>query len=394
MKPLKVDVAYLQKILMDLLNIPSPSGYTDQVVHYVGEELQRLGVPFELTRKGAIRALIKGEKSAPDRAIVSHLDTLGAMVKSIKDNTRLGVSMIGHWSARFAEGARVTIFTDETTYRGTILPLKASGHTYNEEVDTQEVSWDNLEVRLDLIVDSKEEVMQKGINVGDFIAVDPFPEITDSGYINSRHLDNKAGVAAMLAAIKAIREAGIVLPVNCHPLFTIHEEIGSGASAILHQDVASMVVVDNSTVAPGQNSSERGVTIAMKDSVGPFDYHLTRKLIRLCEEYDLLYKRDVFKYYRSDSASATEAGNDIRTALVCFALDASHGYERTHIDSLEEVANLLTLYMQSPVDIKHDSKALNSLKGFPRQVEQAYIRQIDKVDAHEAEPVKNTKKQQ
>lgn len=389
MTTVKIDTVYLQNIMMDLLNIPSPSGYTDQIVHFVGEELERLGVPFELTRKGAIRALIEGEESAPDRAIVSHLDTLGAMVKSIKENTRLGVSMIGHWSARFAEGARVTIFTDNTTYRGTILPLKASGHTYNEEIDTQEVSWDNLEVRIDEIVDSKEEVTALGINVGDFVAIDPFPEITDSGYINSRHLDNKAGVASMLAAIKAIKEAEIVLPVNCHPLFTIHEEIGSGASAILHQDVASMVVVDNSTVAPGQNSSERGVTIAMKDSIGPFDYHLTRKLIRLCEENDVLYKRDVFKYYRSDSASATEAGNDIRTALICFALDASHGYERTHIESLEAVAKLLTLYMQSPVGITHDTKALNSLEDFPRQVEQAFIRQIDRVEAHGGETEAN-----
>lgn len=389
MTTVKIDTVYLQNIMMDLLNIPSPSGYTDQIVHFVGEELERLGVPFELTRKGAIRALIEGEESAPDRAIVSHLDTLGAMVKSIKENTRLGVSMIGHWSARFAEGARVTIFTDNTTYRGTILPLKASGHTYNEEIDTQEVSWDNLEVRIDEIVDSKEEVTALGINVGDFVAIDPFPEITDSGYINSRHLDNKAGVASMLAAIKAIKEAELVLPVNCHPLFTIHEEIGSGASAILHQDVASMVVVDNSTVAPGQNSSERGVTIAMKDSIGPFDYHLTRKLIRLCEENDVLYKRDVFKYYRSDSASATEAGNDIRTALICFALDASHGYERTHIESLEAVAKLLTLYMQSPVGITHDTKALNSLEDFPRQVEQAFIRQIDRVEAHGGETEAN-----
>jgi peptidase M42 family hydrolase len=385
MKPLKIDTEYLQMILVDLLNIPSPSGYTDQIVHFVGEELERLGVPFGLTRKGAIRAFIEGEQSAPDRAIVSHVDTLGAMVKSIKENTRLGVSMIGHWSARFAEGARVTIFTDQTTFRGTILPLKASGHTYNVEIDTQEVSWDNLEVRLDEVVDTKEEVLQLGINVGDFIAIDPLPEISESGYINSRHLDNKAGVASMLAAIKAVKDAGVDIPVTCYPLFTIHEEIGSGASAILHQDVASMVVVDNSTVAPGQNSSERGVTIAMKDSVGPFDYHLTRKLIRLCEEHNLWYKRDVFKYYRSDSASATEAGNDIRTALICFELDASHGYERTHIDSLEEVAKLLALYMQSPVGIKHDVSAMSSLEGFPRQVEQEFIRQIDKVDAHEAE---------
>lgn len=368
--PFHIDVEYLKKVLFEMLNIPSPTGYTDQIVHYVGGELERLGVPFELTRKGAIRGNLEGARHSPDRAVVSHLDTLGAMVKSVKDNTRLGVTPIGHWSARFAEGARVTIFTDRTTFRGTILPLKASGHTYNEEIDTQEVSWDNLEIRIDAICDTKADIEAMGINVGDFIAIDTQAEMSESGYINSRHLDNKAGVAIELAAIKAAIDHNLTLPVDCHTLFTIYEEVGYGASAILHQDVAGMVSIDNSTVAPGQNSSERGVTIAMKDSSGPFDYHLTHKLIGLCEEYDILHKRDVFKYYRSDSASAMEAGNDIRTALICFELDASHGYERTHIESLIAVSNLIVLYMTSPIQITHDKNMFGPLEGFTRQVEE------------------------
>lgn len=366
MRELEIDREYLVDLLFELLQIPSPSGFTDQVVRFVGEQLQELKIPFELTRTGAIRATLEGRQRTPDRAIVCHLDTLGAMVKSLKDNSRLGVCPIGYWSPRFAEGARVTIFTDENSYRGTILPLKASGHTFNEEVDTQPVTWDNLEIRIDEICDSKQDVVRLGINVGDFVAIDPQPEMSPSGYINSRHLDNKAGVALQMAAMKAIVESGVELPVDCHPLFTIYEEVGFGASAILHGDVASMVAIDNSTIAPGQNSSERGVTIAMKDSTGPFDYHTTRKLIRLCEEYNLLYHRDVFRYYRSDSASAIEAGNDIRTALVCFELDASHGYERTHIDSLLAVSKLITLYLQSPVEILHDKQQLSSnLDAFP-----------------------------
>jgi peptidase M42 family hydrolase len=368
-KPFRIDADYLKNQLFHLLNIPSPSGYTDQIIHAVGSELEALEVDFELTRKGAIRATMPGEIHTPDRAVVSHVDTLGAMVKSIKDNTRLGITPIGHWSARFAEGARVTIFTDETTRRGTILPLKASGHTYNEEVDTQPVSWDNLEVRIDEICDTREEVLKIGINVGDFIAIDPQPEMTSSGYIVSRHLDNKAGVALHLAAIKAIRDHHITLPVDCHPLFTIFEEVGYGASAILNHDIAGMVAIDNSTVAPGQNSSERGVTIAMMDSSGPFDYHLTHKLIDLCKANDILHHRDVFKYYRSDSASANESGNDLRTALACFEVDASHGYERTHIDSLVAVAELIVLYMSSPVKINHDRKRFGSLDSFTRQIE-------------------------
>jgi putative aminopeptidase FrvX len=123
-----------------------------------------------------------------------------------------------------------------------------------------------------------------GINIGDFVAIDPGTEFLDNGYIVSRHLDDKAGCAAMLAAIKAMVEAGVQTPVDIHFIFTITEEVGSGASAVLLDNVVAMVSIDNGTTAPGQNSSEFGVTIGMADQVGPFDYHLTRKLIRLCQD--------------------------------------------------------------------------------------------------------------
>lgn len=365
---LTIDRDYILRILPQLLSIPSPTGFTDQVVHFVGGELQRIGVPFELTRRGAIRATIEGSRRDPSRAIVTHLDTLGAMVRELKPNGRLGVMMIGHWSPRFAEGARVTVFTDTQSFRGTILPLKASGHTYNKEIDTQPVSWDNLEIRIDEKCGTLTDLEKLGFNVGDFVSVDPQPEIAENGFINARHLDNKAGVACLLAAIKAVWESGARLPVDCHPLFTITEEEGTGASSILHGNVASMVAIDNSTVAPGQNSSEYGVTIAMRDQGGIYDYHLTHKLIRLCEEENISYRRDVFRYYRSDATAALEAGSDIRAALICFGLDASHGYERTHIDSLQEVSRLLTAYMTSKAKITRDKEPLGPLKGFTYQV--------------------------
>lgn len=362
-----IDAAYLQDTLLTLLSIPSPSGYTDEVVHWVGEELSRLGIPFELTRRGAIRARLMGQQASPARAVVSHVDTLGAMVKNLKSNGRLEIVPIGHWSSRFAEGGRVTVFTDRGgAKRGTVLPLKASGHTFNEEIDTQPVSWDNVEVRTDDFCTSAEELLEHGFNIGDFIAFDPCPEV-HNGFIISRHLDNKAGVASMLAAAKAVVESGRKIPVQCHLLFTISEEVGTGASAILHGDVSEMVAVDNATPAPGQNSRERGVTISMKDQTGPFDYHLTHKLLELCEQYDIQHQRDVFKYYRCDAASALEAGNDMRVALVCFGADASHGYERTHMQALVSLGELIAAYVDSPPTFPRDKKLLGSLAGFPRQ---------------------------
>ena len=365
MKRLIIDMEYVHNVLLELLNIPSPTGYTDEIVHFVGGELTRLGISFQLTRRGAIQAILPGKREETIRAVVTHLDTLGAMVKKLKKNGRLEIVPIGTWSSRFAEGARVTIFTDKVPRKGTILPLKASGHTYDREIDELPVKWDYVEVRVDEACGNKNDLEQLGFAVGDYIAIDANPQVSANGFINARHLDDKAGVALVLGAAKAVWEQGLELDVTCKLLFTIEEEVGVGASAGLQENVAEMVTVDNATLAPGQNSSEYGVTVALMDSSGPFDFHLTHHLIRLCKEHDILYEREVFKYYRSDSASALAAGNDLRTALLGFGVDGSHGYERSNFRSLQAVAELVALYMQTELTFTRDRLELGPLNGFP-----------------------------
>lgn len=368
MIPVAIDMNYLTKTLIDLLNIPSPSGYSDQVVHYVGETLSRLGIEFSVTRRGAIRARLEGDDSQLDRAICVHLDTLGAMTRMLKPNGRLAVAPVGTWSSRFAEGGRVTVFKKNgQAARGTVMPLKSSGHVYDQQVDTQPISWDHIDVRVDERCDSDAALKAAGYAVGDFIAFDATPEITPTGFVCARHLDDKAGVAVLLATAKAVREARIALPADCYLFFTIFEEVGSGASSILYGDVAEMVVIDHAPVSEDQNATEFGAVIGMMDQTGPFDYHLSHKLIGLCEANGIDHCTDVFRYYRSDSASAIAAGNDTRTALIGFGLDGSHGNERSHLSSLEAVARLVSLYMQSEPTFMRDKDDMTSLDDFPHQ---------------------------
>ncbi|MCW5711949.1 osmoprotectant NAGGN system M42 family peptidase [Shinella sp.] len=370
--PITIDPEYLTSRLKALLAIPSPTGFTDEAVRYTAHELESLGLEVKLTRRGAIRARRPGAAGRPARGIVSHLDTLGAQVKALKDNGRLELVSIGHWSARFAEGARASIFSAKGTYRGTILPLKASGHTFNEEVDTQPTGWRHVELRIDALARDRKDIAQLGIDVGDIVAIDPQPEFLDNGFIVSRHLDDKAGVAIMLAALEAMQREAVETPVDTYWLFTIGEEVGVGASAALVPDIASLVAIDNGTTAPGQNSDEFGVTLAMADQTGPFDYHLSKKLFELCGEHGIRVQKDVFRYYRSDAASAIEAGHDVRTALLAFGVDASHGYERIHLHALISLARLAVFYAASEVQIERDAEEISGLRGFTHQkVEQA-----------------------
>jgi peptidase M42 family hydrolase len=374
MSPICLDESFLIHQLKELLSIPSPSGYSDQIVHYVGTELEKLGIDFEVTRRGSIRATLPGKQNTLDRAVIVHLDTLGAMVSRLKDNGKIGITPIGNWSSRFAEGGRVTIFTRAGPKRGTVLPLKASGHAWGDAVDSLPVGWDHVELRVDEICAGKQDLVDKGFDIGDIIAFDALPEITENGFINARYLDDKAGVAILLTVAKALTGSGTILPVDCHLIFTIFEEIGFGASADIYADVSEMVVIDLAPVAPEQNSSEYAAAIAMKDQTGPFDYHLSRKLVQLCQTCNIDFRKDVFRYYRSDAASAIEAGHDVRTALVGFGVDASHGYERTHMSALTATARLISEYIQSEPTFKQDPKRWASLSEFPHQPDREVIK--------------------
>lgn len=372
-KLLPIDMAYVQDVMVRLLRTPSPAGRTDQVMQLVGDELAGLGIRFSLTRRGVIRADLPGERGdeGPDRAIVVHADTIGCMVRQLKPNGRLAIVPVGTHSARFAEGARCTIFVDDLEqriYTGTVLPLKASGHRWNDEVDTQGVGWDHVEVRVDEDCSTAAGLESLGIQVGDFVALDALPEVTASGYVKSRHLDDKAGVAAALGAFKSLLDHSVTLPVPAHLLVTISEEVGLGATHGLDADVAEVVSIDTAVVAQDQSSLERTVNVAMQDSAGPFDYHLARRLTSLCQEHGIDHRRDVYGFYRSDSATILQSGAETRTALIGPGIDASHGWERTHLDGVRRTAELVAVYLQTDLTFPYwDELRVGPLEGFPSE---------------------------
>ncbi|WP_099022015.1 osmoprotectant NAGGN system M42 family peptidase [Mycolicibacterium palauense] len=354
--------------LLALLQTPSPTGRTDAVMQLIGEIFDDFGVPFSLTRRGALIAELPGESETTDRAVVVHADTIGCMVRGLKDNGRLELITVGTFSARFGAGARVRVFCDDSDQfiTGTILPLKASGHAFGDEVDTQPTDWDHVELRLDRKVTSKDDLHRLGIKVGDFVALMTHPELTEDGFIVSRHLDDQAGVAVALTLVKHLAENKVVLPHRTAIMVTIAEEVGYGASAGLPAGIAEMVTVDNAVCAPGLQSREDAVTVLMADLHGPYDYHLTRRLCRLAEERGIDFARDVFRFYRSDAAAAIEAGAGTRAALVGPGVDASHGWERTNIGSLEATYQLLHAWLRTPLTFaKWDANPTGPLRDFP-----------------------------
>ncbi len=350
-----VDVNFLLNFLTGLLNTPSPTGYTTRALQYVQAALADLQLAARRTSNGALVATWPGasgaqSRAAQPRAITAHVDTLGAMVKEIDANTgRLRLSRLGGFAWASVEGEGCTIFTaDERAIRGTILPRKVSVHVHSgPEVEKLERNDANMEVRVDAKVRSGEDTRRLGIEVGDFVAFDPRVEVTDTGFVRSRHLDDKASVACIVAACHALRMAGVSPSQTTTLLISHYEEVGHGAAAGLPADLAELLAVDMAAVGTGQNSDEYSAGICVKDSGGPYSLEMRRKLVALAQAADIPYKLDIYPFYGSDGEAAWRAGADVQVGLMGPGVDASHHYERTHLDSLLATTRLLIEYLLS-----------------------------------------------
>jgi putative aminopeptidase FrvX len=348
-RSLDIDLRFMLQFLADLLNTPSPTGCTMPALQLVRDALATLKLDTHFNAKGGLIATWPGEASTCPRALTAHVDTLGAMVKEIDDVTgRLRLSRLGGFTWRSVEGEGCTIITRDDTrrIRGAILPHTASVHVHGgPEVEKLERTDANMEVRIDAKVRSSADTRRLGIEVGDFVAFDPRVEMTDTGFIRSRHLDDKASVACIVAARKTLLDAGLRPSQRTTLLISHYEEVGHGASAGLPADAQELLTVDMAAVGPGQNSDEYSVGICAKDSGGPYSLDMRRSLVALAEAADIPYKLDIYPFYGSDGGAAWRAGADMRVGLVGPGVDASHHYERTHLDSIIATTRLLIEYL-------------------------------------------------
>jgi aminopeptidase len=341
-----IDQDYLLNQLKDLLNTPSPTGLAHPAIERVRLALHAFPqLEISLTRKGALVATWPGLSAESPRALTAHADTLGAMVKEIKSNGRLKLTRIGGFAWNTVEGEGCTVYASGGGHvRGSLLLAKSSSHVYSAQVNDLKRDDDNMEVRLDARTTSAGETSLLGIQVGDFVAFDPRVEVTN-GFVRSRHLDDKACVACILAAVKALQDAGLQPAHTTYLHISNYEEVGHGASAGIPSQVHELLTVDMAAIGDGQTSDEFNATLCVKDSGGPYHHALSQRLRRLAEQYEIPYKVDIYPYYGSDGEAFWRAGGDVAVALIGPGVDASHNYERTHMEALLATTNWLLAYL-------------------------------------------------
>lgn len=341
----EISTDYLVQTLVDLLKTPSPTGDADYAVSFVQGELESMGIKTRRTIKGALVADIEGLQYDKPRGLTAHVDTLGAIVREIKPNGRLKLAALNglNWPTVESEGLSIATRSGQQI-RGSLVLANGAAHV-NRESHTAPRNSDTMEVRLDERTARAEETRLLGIEIGDFVYFDPRVEVSDSGFIRSRFLDDKACVACVLAAIKALVDSGSTPAQPVALLISNFEEVGHGGVDGLPSDLHELVVLDMACIGEGLTGDEFHCSICVKDSSGPYSKNLTGKIRDLAARVGIDLKPDVYPYYSSDGSAYWRAGGQAEVALIGPGVDTSHGYERTHIDALKDTAQIIADYL-------------------------------------------------
>ncbi len=331
--------------LIELLALPSPTGRAQEAADLCAARLASYGLPVTRSARGAVVAKVAGTGAGRPRALTAHVDTLAAIVAEVMADGRLRLSPIGGLPAQSCDGAYVEVWTGAGPITGTILPELASAHVFGPRYEEQKRTWQEMRVRLDLDLQSRQDVLAAGIRPGDFVVLDPRAVVTAHGFVKSRFLDDKACAAALLAAAREVAK-GPAPTRTTYLHFSVYEEVGQGAPAGIPDEVDEVVAVDMAAVGAGQASDEHLVTICAKDSGGPYDWSLRQRLVALAEAEGIRFVQDIYPYYSSDATAAARSGRDIRIGLFGPGVDASHTHERTHQDALLGTARLALAYLR------------------------------------------------
>ena len=326
----------------ELLTIDSPTGMTAKAEQYVVDKLSDMGYAVKHTNKGGVLADLGGEGAG--LLFSAHIDTLGAMVCEIKGNGALRATNIGGLNANNVETETCRVYTRSNgVLDGTFQLCNASIHVNKSYNDTKR-DFSSIEVLLDSKTKSAADTKALGVEVGDFICVEPRTIVTSEGFIKSRFLDDKLSAGMLLAYARFVTDEKVSLRHHVYLYFTVYEEVGHGAASNIPDDVVEMVAVDMGCVGDGLNCRETQVSICAKDSSGPYNKAVVDKLVEAAKASGSDYAIDIYPFYGSDCGAMLGSGRDVRHGLIGSGVYASHGYERSHRDGVLNTLKTIEAY--------------------------------------------------
>jgi len=247
-------------VCRELSRIAAPAGNEDRLTGALADHLREAGLEPVVDRLGQVAVTFGSERvEAPVVMVSAHLDELGLTVRAIDPAGMLRVHRLGGIPERVLPGTQLLVHTGVGDLPA-VVGLKSHHLTPPED---KYVAQPATELYLDIGTSSRAEAESAGVRVGDPVTYQPRWNELCGGRFSGKSLDDRLGVAALLAYIdRLIADAP---PLRLIVAFSAQEEFNvRGILALVKKfspDIVVNVDITPATDTPdlvGQGSVELG----------------------------------------------------------------------------------------------------------------------------------------
>jgi len=341
--------------LLDLTNLPGPTGQEGRVLQWCHDRWSDLGAHVEVQPVGNVLARIPG--NGPKLVIQGHADEIGFLVKSIDERgfVWLATAQVGphHPHARYPVGQTALILGRNgeqipglfTTVTGHILATRAEKHHLEAN-----------DLFVDLGVESKEEAETLGVYPGASVIWNPPVRHIGKRFV-SKAIDDRVALALVTHLLAEVdREA---LAYDLTVAATVQEEIGLiGATSLGERGEFDLgIAIDNGPLGdyPGVDPREmpirlgHGPTLVYKDNSAHYDRRIIQRLRNVALANDIPVQETVVQGMGTDGAALIRRG--IPTAMLMIATRYTHSpFEMGDARDLDAALALLKAFVTTPAE--------------------------------------------
>ena len=331
------------EILKKLCESTGVSGAEDSACEAARELLSEYAADAVTDRFGCVSAHIGNDSRKPTVMLEAHIDEIGFIVTYIDKDGFLRIGSCGGTDRRLYAAQTVTVHTAGGDINGVICTLPP--HVAEDGTKAMKLA----DTAVDIGYTSR-EAAEKVVSPGDRITIDTPLEKLCGTRVTAKAIDDRAGVAAVLYALKLVK--GKELPYNIEVLFASQEEVGSrGAVISAFRSRADKALVTDVSFAltPDDKKHECGVMGkgAMIGISPVLDKTVTDELKRLAKEQDIPCQYEVMgRSTGTDADDISLAHGGIPTGLISVPIKYMHTpVEIVDTEDIKAVGRLMASFV-------------------------------------------------
>ncbi|NYT03213.1 MAG: M42 family metallopeptidase [Candidatus Methanofastidiosa archaeon] len=336
----------MKELLKKLSEAPGVSGHEGRIKKMIIDEVKSHVDEIKEDSMGNLITTKKGSDKF-NVMIAAHMDEIGFMVKHIDDKGFISFETIGGFDPRSLGSQRVIIHSSKGDFIG-VIGIKPPHITPQEEKDRALKVED---MRIDLGLNTKEEVEKLGIKPGDPVTRDiSFAKLGKDNIVSCKSFDNRAGCAVLIEILKKIRNPDYSL----YGVFTTQEEVGlRGAKTAAYGINLDFAIIIDSTVGgpiPKTEADKVTISLGKGPSIDLMDrgFILSEKvkeiLLEAANESGVPYQTHISSG-STDGAAVHITKEGIPTAVI--SIPSKYIHSTVEIVDLNDLESTLNLVMKS-----------------------------------------------